>query len=183
MHRTDAHNSNFYVWPIFDQPYDELDFLSDISWFLLAYQPLTSHYRDAVSLNKAYFASQNGIFRYKWRLSHNTFKKYWTQHGAAGPFLYVERFHSGLELKLNPLESDFAESVNDLIGNRRKLREYLSRCRTAVDMLRSRLDRRALQALNLPRFPNELKAEPIQLPALPSNTESVIWAYGRQDKR
>ena len=172
---------SFDIWPLRDQPYDELDFLANISWFLLAYQPPTTDYRDAVSLNKAYFASQNGIFRYKWPLSHNTFKKYWSLYGAAAPFLYVERFHSNLEFVLNPIHADFAESVDTLIADRTKLREYLSLCRAAVDMLSSRLDRRSLQAMHLPSFPIGLEAEPFHPPGLPSHTASVIRSYGRRE--
>ncbi|MCJ2084182.1 hypothetical protein [Methylobacterium sp. J-090] len=173
----------FDILPILNQPYDELDFLANIAWFLLSFKPKTADHRDRVSLNKSYHASQSGVFEYKWPMSHITFKKYWSRHGSASPFLYVERFHSGPEFLLNPMHSDFVDSVKDIIEDRIKLRRYLAQCRTAVEMLQSRLDYRALKTLRFPCFPDDLKAEPIQLPELPEITVSVIRSYGRGDKR
>ena len=173
----------FALWDINGQPYKETDYLAEIVHFLLAYQPSSGDKRAHASLNKAYYASQNNIFRYHWRLSQTTFRSYWSDHGITAPFLYVERYHSALYLSLDPGQPDFADSIRDIIKDRGAFRIYLTQCRAAVELLKKRLDSRALKNLHFSNFPIDLHAVAFEPPALPTITDDVMANFGRSDKR
>ncbi|WP_342112081.1 hypothetical protein [Methylobacterium sp. SI9] len=173
----------FDLWPIRGQKYNELDFLAHVAWFMIAYEPLSSHPRDIVSLNKAYLATQEGVFGFKWPMVQSTFRKFWLAHGPAAPFHYVERYHPSFDFTLNPLDVIFAESVDDIVERPDILRRHLRRCRSAVELICKNLDRRALQRLNFPNFPDSLAAEPIHPPPLPDVIGPAMRMAVRGDKR
>lgn len=168
---------SFVPWTFDGQRYDRSDLLADIAWFLLAYEPPTRDPRDAPGLAKAYYATQNKLFKHKWRGSHRTFRTLWLAYGVSSPFHYVERFHPTLEFTLDPSQPDFAQSVNELLEHRTALRPYFSRCKAAVELLLQRLDRRAAQALRFPTFPDDLPAESIIPPSLPPLTRAIMSAF------
>ncbi|GJE61607.1 hypothetical protein [Methylobacterium trifolii] len=168
---------SFLQWKHDGQPHTDLDWIALVVWFLLAYEPRTERARDAVSLAKAYFATQNDVFPHTWPLSLRTFKSYWSLYGAAAPFHYVERFHLGAEFTLDPGTAHFGESVNDLINQPGEIRQYLARARWAVEMLTKRLDLRTLSAIRFPAFPASLTPERIDIPALPSGSAKVMKTY------
>lgn len=164
----------FDLWETERRHYTQYDFIADITWFLLAYQPPSSKPRDAVSLSKAYFASQNKMFRRTYELSQRTFRDLWLKNGAAAPFHYVERHHPDLEFTLDPSQEYFASQVEEAFARRGDLRRYLARCRTATELLRSRLDPRSLEALHFPQFPDSLPAEAILPMQLPSRASAIL---------
>jgi len=173
----------FDLWPIRGQKYNELDFLAHVAWFMIAYEPLSSHPRDIASLNKAYIATQEGGFGFRWPMVQSTFKKFWLANGPAAPFHYVERYHPSFDFTLNPLDVTFAESVDDIIERPDILRRHLSRCRSAIELICKKLDQRALQRLNFPNFPASLAAEPIHPPPLPDVIAPAMRMAVRGDKR
>ena len=164
----------FDLWETERRNYTQYDFMADITWFLLAYQPPSSKPRDATSLSKAYFASQNKIFRRTYELSQRTFRGLWLKNGAAAPFHYVERHHPSLEFTLDPSKDYFASQVEEIFARRGDLRRYLGRCRAATELLQSRLDPRSLKALQFPQFPDSLPAEAILPAQLPSDVSAVL---------
>lgn len=168
---------SFLQWKHDEQPYTDLDWMAMVVWFLLAYEPRSDRQRDALSLGKAYFATQNGVFPYKWPIALRTFKSYWSISGAAAPFQYVERFHLGEEFTLDPSSSHFAESVNDLMKQPAEIRRYLARARWVIETLSARLDKRSLDALRFPSFPTSLEAEPVAISALSPETSRIMARY------
>jgi len=182
-------SENYFDLPLFRefkidrQPFTELDYIAHVAWFLLAYEPLTSDFRDAPSLNKAYYALQNKIFKYKWPISHRTFRNVWSQRGASAPFHYIERFHSRFDLSLDPSSPDFAHNVDEIIEQQAELRLFLARCRSAVEMLKARLDQRSLQKIRMPLFPDALPPEPVTHPPLPVLTGDVMKGFAMGYKR
>ena len=174
---------SFEIWNIDNQKYTELDVLGHLTWFLVAYKPKSSDHRDAVSLNKAYYAFQNHLFGRRWKIAHRTFRSFWLAHGASAPFHYVERFHPTLEFTLDPASDDFNQTVDEVLQRRDELRSYMGRCRTITDLIIRKLDRRAIEALRFPRFPNDLEFEPVTPPPLPILTAEVFKGFGRGDKR
>ena len=174
---------SFTPWNFDNQRYDRSDLLGDITWFLLSYEAPTSSPRDAPSLNKAYFAVRNNVFRHRWRGAHRTFRSLWLEHGAAAPFHYVERFHPSLEFAIDPSANDFALSVDELIRDQQGLRDYFARCSGAIQLLMKRLDTRAVQALRFPSFPDSLTLDSIVPPRLPERTDEIMNRFGRPDKR
>jgi hypothetical protein len=160
--------------------YERSDLLADVAWFLMAYEPPSSDPRDAPSLHKACYAAQNKVFRHRWHGAHRTFRTLWLDYGAAAPFHYVERHHPGVEFTLDPSSADFAQSVDELIKQRDHLRTYLGLCRSAVTMLLSRLDRRAVQAVRFPRFPDNLPAQPLQSQPLPAGTSAIMKGFSQR---
>lgn len=160
--------------------YDRSDLLADVAWFLLAYVPPSSDPRDAPSLHKACYAAQNKVFMHRWDGVHRTFRTIWLEYGAAAPFHYVERHHPTVEFTLNPSAADFAMSVDELFERREELRLYLGRSRAAVAMLLSKLDRRAVQAVRFPRFPDHLPMQPLTPRFLPANTSAIMEGFGRR---
>lgn len=164
----------FDLWETERRHYTQYDFIADITWFLLAYQPTSSKSRDAVSLSKAYFASQNKVFRRTYQLSQRTFRDLWLKNGAAAPFHYVERHYPSLEFTLDPSSDYFASQVEEIFARRGDLRRYLGHCRAATELLQNRLDPRSLQALQFPQFPDSLPAEAIPPARLPSNASAIL---------
>jgi hypothetical protein len=174
----------FELWEINDQPYKETDFFAEIAHFLLAYSPVSCNPRDRASLKKAYFVSQERVFRYRWPIAESTFRKYWKEYGASSPFLYVERFHSSLTFSLDPSDTNFASFVDEVLGQRSELFLYFAHCRFAVELLQSRLDKRAVARLGLPTFPDEVDSRTITPPSLPTKIETVMNGFAtRLDKR
>ncbi|MFC6738302.1 hypothetical protein [Methylobacterium tardum] len=174
---------SFDLWPIRGQKYNELDFLAQVAWFMIAYEPLSNHPRDIASLNKAYLATQEGIFGFRWPMVRSTFRNFWLSYGPAAPFHYVERYHPSFDFTLSPLDATFADSVDEIIERPDVLRRHLGRCRSAVELIRTKLDQRALQRLNFPNFPPFLPVEPILPPPLPDAIKPVMQMAVRGDKR
>ncbi|KQP85769.1 hypothetical protein ASF55_15620 [Methylobacterium sp. Leaf119] len=164
---------SFELWELDDQPYTKLDYLAQITHFLLAYRPPSADPRDAASLFKAYAAMNGGLFRYKWSVSRRTFSTFWRESAASAPFHYVERVHPSLEFSLDPSKNDFAENIDEAYSRRGELRRHLARCLAAIELLQSKLDRRSLEAIRFPRFPSSLSAEAIEPPELPEITDTI----------
>lgn len=160
--------------------YERSDLLADVTWFLLTYEPPSRDPRDAPSLHKACYAAQNKVFSHRWHGAHRTFRTLWLDYGAAAPFHYVERHHPGVEFTLDPSSADFAQSVDELIEQRDDLRTYLGLCRTAVTMLLSRLDRRAVQAVRFPQFPDDLPAQSLRPRPLPVGTNAIMKGFSQR---
>jgi len=171
---------SFSQWKLEGQPHSDLDWMAMVVWFLIAFEPKSERPRDAVSLSKAYFATQNNLFSYNWPVALRTFKSYWSLMGAASPFHYVERLHQGAKFTLDPSAQHFSDSVNDLINQPGEIRRYLARARWVIEQLSARLDQRTLNAISFPPFPASLHPEPVSLPALSPDTAKVMARYRRQ---
>ncbi|WP_267422486.1 hypothetical protein [Methylobacterium sp. GC_Met_2] len=174
---------SFELWKIDNQKYTELDVLGHLAWFIVAYKSKSDDHRDAVSLNKAHYVFQNNLFGRRWKIAHRTFRSFWVAHGASAPFHYVERFHPTLEFTLDPASNDFSRTVDELLQRRVDLRSYMARCRTVTDMICRKFDRRAIEALHFPHFPNDLEFELVTPPPLPILTDEILKGFGRGDKR
>ncbi|MDF2599450.1 MAG: hypothetical protein K0Q54_2273 [Methylobacterium brachiatum] len=169
-----ANLPNLDVWPLHEQNYDEFDYFADIVNFLLAYQPLSKDKRDAASLGKAYDAHSRGLFNYTWQMTLETFRRNWAVYGPATPFFYVRKYHLAYDLILDPSDNSFNDSVDRLWKDRSETMAYLSRCRTAVDLLRERLDSRTAGARNFPLFPESIPAAPLEIRPLPADANAVL---------
>ena len=164
---------SFELWKLDDQPYTKLDYLAQVTHFLLAYRPPSNNPRDAASLFKAYAAMEGGLFKYKWHISRRTFSAFWRESAASAPFQYVERLHPSLEFSIDPSKDDFAENIDEAYSRRGELRLHLARCRAATQLLQSKLDQRSLEPIRFPRFPSTLSAEVIEPPELPEITDVI----------
>ena len=105
----------FELWKILGQPYRNRLFSQTLLGFCWLCASTAERLADAVSLKKAYAATQDGLFRYDGECRSPGFQRFWRNYGPASPFYYVERFHPSLEFTLNPRDPDFAASVDDLI--------------------------------------------------------------------
>lgn len=167
----------FELWKIDEQPYTHLDYLAQVTHFLLHYRPVSTDPRDAASLRKAYLSMEGGLFKYKWSISNRTFSAFWKKMGPSAPFHYVERYHSGLDFTLDPSKVGFSDSVDEAYGRRAELRRHLARCRAVVELLQAKLDPRSLNSIRFPRFPPSLPAEPVEPPALPKITDAIKSSF------
>ncbi|MDN3570167.1 hypothetical protein [Methylobacterium longum] len=157
----------FDVWEWDGHPYSHLDLVSDVAWFLIAYEPTTDRARDTASLDKAFRVMQGNGFKYKWKMSKRTFTALWLKLGPAAPFHYIERYHPGLEFSIDPAQPGFAAAVDEIFAQPDELRLYIARCCGVIALLRQRLDPRSLQAVSFPNFPPGFAAEAISPPPLP----------------
>ncbi|CAA2158888.1 hypothetical protein MBRA_04140 [Methylobacterium brachiatum] len=160
-----------------EHPYNDMDLAADIAWFFLSYQPNENNPRLNASLSKAHFASQNGIFRYNSRNAPSSFRKKWHAYGAASPFYYVERYHQGVEFFIDPSSPVFHEEIDELLSDPLRLRIHLGKCLSVVELLRVKLDPRALSAIPFPNFPPGLEPVPVSPPPLPIETNGILKGY------
>lgn len=161
----------------FEHPYNDMDLAADIAWFFLAYQPKENSPRLNASLSKAHFASQNGVFKYNSRNAPSSFRKKWHEYGSASAFYYIERFHQGVEFFIYPSSPTFHEEIDELLSDPLRLRAHLGKCLSVVELLRVKLDPRALSAIRFPNFPSGLEAVPVTPPPLRSETKAILKGY------
>ncbi|HEV7437171.1 MAG TPA: hypothetical protein VGO22_20250 [Pseudorhizobium sp.] len=156
----------FADFRIDDQPHTQRNVIADVIWFLLAYEYHPGGGRANPSLSKVHFLLENNAFRYRWPISRRTFQTFWAANAAAAPFLYVEQAHSTLDWAIDPLAVTFSDDVDDLLGQEQAVSEYFARCRWAVEELQARLDRRALERIAFPLFPDGTATEELRPRAL-----------------
>lgn len=178
-------SSDMYDLPIFEnfpidgQLFDDRDALANICWYMLAAGKSVKNSLLSASLNKALYLLQSGSFRYNWCASRRTLSAFWAANAAAAPFLYVERFHSGLNFSVDPHSPGFAEEVDTLINNQNELRRFFGRCRWAIETLVAQLDPRALHNADFPKFGPNVVAEQLKLSSLPSEIMEALKSYNK----
>ena len=168
---------HFGIYNYYEHPYSETDLASDIVWFAIAYASSREGSKNFASLGKAHFASQNGIFRFNSRNAPSSFRKIWRKSGAPRAFFYIEKYHQGVELFVDPSSKSFSEEVDELLNDPVRLRLHFAKCRGAVELLQVRLDRRALTEIRFPEFPSDLEAASITPPPLPIKTQAIFEGY------
>ena len=170
----DANLPDFNIWPLHNQNYDEIDYFADIANFLLAYRPHSKDRRHSTSLYNAHFAHERGLFKYKWPMTLETFRRYWAMYGPAAAFFYVRKYHLAQELVLDPSDATFNASVDRIWQDRAETVAFLSRCKTASGLLRDRLDYRTAGFKNFPIFPEALPSVALEVRPLPLRVDALL---------
>lgn len=170
----DANFLNFDIWPLYNQNYDELDYLADIENFILAYRPHLKDRRRSTSLQNAHFVHENGLFGYKWPMTLETFRKYWGIYGPSAALLYVRKYHYAHNLVLDPSDTEFNMSVDRIWRERSETITFLSCCQAASSLLRERLDYRTTGLKNFPIFPETLPPTALEVRPLPLKVHALL---------
>ncbi|WP_298961039.1 hypothetical protein [uncultured Methylobacterium sp.] len=126
----------------------------------------------AVSLNLVSVLLEKKFFGKNWFMSRTKFHKLWTDRSPSLPFMFVERYHSGLDLTIDPKHPTFKDAVDELLQQPDQIRDYLARCKWVIARLGDQLDPRALRRIPFPRFPAELT--PIEAPCSPLKAEELV---------
>ena len=142
--------------------YNDRDFLAEVVSFLLSDRNAIGAQKSKMSLKRAHFASQNQLFRVHYAQSEKTFSTLWHSLGAAAAFYYVEKYHSPVELELDPWSENFRSDVDTMLADPAVMKTYLAQVKFIVETLQDRLDPRARSALVFPTFPVTLASQAVK---------------------
>lgn len=168
-----AFNPDFEITANRTNRYDERQFYAQVINYLLL-DTTGSSKPHRPTLNSLQILVDGEAFGRGWWMSSRTFEKYWRAKAASSPFLYVEQYHSPFDWSLNPQDTDFAQSVDELTESVDSLRAYFGRVRWVIARLGEVLDPRAMRAISFPRLPDQIEAVPIVNPALDARLRAKI---------
>lgn len=141
--------------------YSDRDAMAEVVRYFLFTAISGNKYHVKPSLNKAFYVIQAGYVDSNLQISERVFDGYWKKYAPSAPFIYVSNYATNLSWELDPTASSYLECVDELMSKREDVRLYLARCKFVTEIMRANLDRRALDRVRYPVFPEELDATPI----------------------
>ena len=166
--------------------YDALSNVSEVSNDLDFYARVTEYLISEVesypideyrpTLSRAGKLVEQGVFGKKWVMSERTFDENFKLRAASFPFLFIDAYHGGPGLSLNPNLPGFAEQCDALVEQRDDLHTYFARCAWATRILEALLQRRTLLRASFPTFPPSLKVDHLPRPRLSADLRAKIRA-------
>lgn len=133
------------------------------------------------SLNKAKDVIDAGMLNTSLGMSDRTFDSYWKKYAPSSPFIYVNNYATNLSWEFDPTSNEsepeskeepnetsghFMQYVEELMVKRVEVVSYMARCKFVTEIMKRNLDRRALQNLQFPNFPEHLEPEPVSPPPI-----------------
>lgn len=172
-----AFNPDFSVVTNAKTRYDDRQFYAEIIAYLLSDNLTGQEKAHRPSLQNLQLLVEKRSFSPDWIMSERTFEKYWRSRAPSFPFLYVEQYHSGFDWSLNPQDSDFAQSVDELLQASDAMLEYLGKVKWVIQRLTTVLDPRAVRHIAFPKLPDGIEAVPVDTPQLSRRLRAKIAAH------
>jgi len=166
-----------YVTPFY--PLNEFEYIANILKFIFWYDPKKNRFhdpnaREVASLNKAFLFMVLHGFGKRMVMTKTTFMQQWHSFHAASPFHYVDIFEFNGRFRLNPNDEWFVKALDALAADSEGIREFLQKCRSAVEKLRERLHKKATESMTLPNFPDGCPCSPLSPIELPDEVRKLV---------
>ena len=138
---------------------EDLDAIAEIAHIFLWYRPPTNSKHDNASLNKIH-----GVFSRR-RKSHGryysnirTFGQVWRRHRNAAAFLYVNKYHLGNALMIDPNSKRFSDHLDSMAEDTSGVLTALAQAKWASEALLEKVHENAARSMTLKIFPASLRS-------------------------
>lgn len=166
---------SFEVWP----PEEEARYRPTAMTvrFILSWQPQTGNKRDEPSVKKAHYVIEQGYYGKAYAVSWKSFSKTWREYKRVSCFHYVDEYHFNRKMLLDPASSDFADKVDQILGDREGLVRYFRHSLYVMQALQRRLYTSVWNGVELPQFPNDLAPLKVQTTEPDKRLFELMSAY------
>ena len=145
--------------------------------FIISWQPDSDDRRDAASVKKAHFVIENRYYGRALAVSWRRFAQVWAQFKSVSYFHFVNEYHFGRKMLLDPSQSDFADRVDTILSDLTALRRFFAQSTYVLGCLRDTLYPQTWKAISLPTFPPELVPAKVSLTAPDEKLRELVWRY------
>lgn len=156
---------------------EDLDAIAEAASIFLWYQPPTASKHDAASIRKIHSVfSRRRKCNGRYYSNIRTFGETWRRHRNATALLYVNKYTLGNALMIDPTSERFADRLDVLADDRRKVLTALAQAKWVSEALLAKLHENAARGLRLEIFPASLRSVE---PPSQTLTRSTISALHR----